>query len=92
MFRLDNEKSVIYHMITTIIILLSLLSMVLTQLLDDTKYEFIFRGLWVLSVSLWGISFGTKEIFLKKNKAGYLYYLGIFIFLMVMIYIRFMIN
>jgi hypothetical protein len=92
MFRLDNEKSAIYKMVTAIIILISVLSMILTQMLDDTKYEVIFRGLWVISVSLWGIANGTKEIFIRKNKAGYLNYLGIFIFLLVILYIRFFIN
>ncbi|MDF2891265.1 MAG: hypothetical protein K0R80_1632 [Clostridia bacterium] len=92
MFRLDNEKSVNYQMITTIIILISVLSLILTQMLDDTKYEFIFRGLWVLTASLWGIANGTKEIFIRRNKAGYLYYLGVFIFLLVILYIRFFIN
>lgn len=92
MFDFNDEKSVIYNKGYTTILLLVMISIILTWIYDDTSYEPVFRGLWILSISLCGILVGTKEVFLKKNKAGYLYYLGISIFLLVILYIGFIMN
>lgn len=86
-FHFENEKSVIYHKGILITKLVFILSIVLTQIFDDTYIEFLFSGLWILSISACGILEGMKTVIAKQNRVGYLYFIGIGIFLISIFYI-----
>lgn len=86
MFHFENEKSAIYQKGIRIIQIAIILWLVLTQITDDTYLEPIFKGLWIFSVSIWGILEGIKAVIAKQNRIGYLYFIGIGIFLISITY------
>ncbi len=88
MLDFKNENSFIYNKGLTINQCITVLSIVLTMKLDNTIYESIFRGLWLLTCILWGFILGTKEVVARKNKKGYFYYVGIIIFITTIIRIK----
>lgn len=85
-FHFENEGSAIYHKGIFIVKLVIVLSILLTQISDDTYLEPLFRGLWLLSVSAWGVLEGMKLVIAKQNKVGYLYFIGVCIFLIAIVY------
>ena len=88
--NLENENSFIYNKGLLINQCILMLSIILTMEFDDTIYEPIFRGLWILTVILQGVILGTKEVVARKNKKGYFYYVGIIIFIVAIIRIKMM--
>lgn len=85
MFYFKNENSYIYKRGILINQFILLISIILTMIFDDTIYEPIFRGIWILTCVLWGALLGTKEIVAKKSKLGYFYFVGIIVFILVLI-------
>lgn len=80
-----NEKSFIYTKGLLINQCILILSMILTMKFDDTIYEPIFREIWFLTCILWVTLLGTKEVIARENKFGYFYYIGIILFILVII-------
>jgi hypothetical protein len=64
-------------------------SIILTQAFDDTKYEMIFRVMWMVTGFMWPVLMGTKEVIAKKNKAGYFYYVLAVVFVTIILWIYF---
>lgn len=85
MLYFKNENSYIYKRGILINQIILLISIILTMILDDTIYEPIFRGIWILACILWGALLGTKEIVAKMSKLGYFYYIGIIVFILVLL-------
>lgn len=86
MFHFENQESAIYKKGLLVNQLVLILSIVLTQIFDDTYLEPLFRGLWIFSISTWGILAGMKTVMAKQNRVGYLYFIGTGIFLIFIIY------
>lgn len=85
MSRFKNENSSIYKWGLLIIQCITLISIILTMIFDDTFFEVIFRGIWHLTLIMTGALLGTKEVIAKKNRLGYFYYIGIIFFIVILI-------
>lgn len=83
----NNEKSTIYKKGFIILSTIMILSIIATQAFDVTKFEIFFRGLWVISAFLNVTLIGTREVYAKGNKAGYLYYIMAIMFIYYIIYL-----
>jgi len=87
MINFKNEKSPVYKkgiLFTQVIVLISF---TLTFPLDDTIYEVIARGIWFVSSLVLLTLLGSKEVFAKKSKLGYLIYIFEIIFIFWIIYV-----
>ena len=85
MSHFKNENSFIYKRGILINQCILLISIILTMIFDNTIYEPIFRGIWILTCILSGALLGTKEVVAKKSKLGYFYYIGIIVFILILI-------
>lgn len=81
MFNFKDENSAIYKKGIIIIQLIIAIFIILTMVFDDTNYEFCFRLMWVIAVLLFACLEGTMEVVARRNKVGYLYYIGSIIFI-----------
>lgn len=80
-----DENSFIYKKGLLINQCILILSIILSMKFDDTIYEPIFRGIWLLTCILWGAVLGTKEVVARKNQYGYFYYVGVIVFISILI-------
>lgn len=83
MFHFKNENSFIYKKGILINQCILIISIILTMKFDDTIYEPIFRGIWILTCILWCALLGTQEVITRKNKFGYFCYIGIIVLILV---------